>query len=249
GAQLAAAVRGPLLLPDDGLATELERLAPSDLYLLPGIEITSPGDAEVHRLTTPDAAALARETLEVSDEVALADTAAAATGVETITAIDAGDRVAIPANAGGGNEASPTQDASAEPGDLADIIAGLPEPDDGETVWLLAADDPLTVLAMAPMAAAAQASVVPVDGSDLFRYPELGHQLTRRGDTPIRLIGDIHADTDWQLSVITSGHELPGGGYEPFPADVRRTFIAFYGHPDSAAMGALGQQDGPEATL
>jgi hypothetical protein len=248
GAQLAAAVRGPLLLPDAGLAAELDRLAPSDVYVMAGADAAVPEGAEAHQLTPAEAVALTAETLDTANEVALPAEPGASTVVDTVAAIHAADRVVTPAN-----DAEPTDPPEAaddtDAAGLADVIAGLPPPRDGDTVWLVDADDPFSVLAMTPIATAARAAAVPVDGSDLFRYPELGGPLAGRAEQPVRLIGEFQADTDWQLSVITNGYELPGGGYEPFPDDVRRTFIAFYGHPDSSAMGALGQQDGPESTL
>ncbi|MCJ7726869.1 MAG: hypothetical protein MUP76_10855 [Acidimicrobiia bacterium] len=55
-------------------------------------------------------------------------------------------------------------------------------------------------------------------------------------------------DADWQLNVVRSGLELPGGGLLMFPD---RRLVAFYGHPETGVLGVLGEQglDGAAATI
>ncbi|MFH2071304.1 MAG: hypothetical protein ABIJ75_00465, partial [Actinomycetota bacterium] len=62
------------------------------------------------------------------------------------------------------------------------------------------------------------------------------------------LLGPAGEDTGWQLEVIRSGVELPGGGLLVFPD---RRLVAFYGHPETPVLGVLGEQgiDGAAATI
>jgi hypothetical protein len=266
GAQLAAALNGPLLLPHPELASELERLDPTDVYLVGAVEAAAPDGSEVHRLTPADAAATTADTLQVTEQIQLPTGTTTETFTHTLTAIAEQDRVAVPAAATPGADSSPAPDGTpateaaagteqtATTGeattqvDLGEIIAGLPTTGDRTMIWLVESSDPTAMLAVTPAAAAADSTVVPVDGSNLFRYPQLAEPLAGRDEQSIRPIGAIPAETDWELRTLTNGYQLPGGGYELFPDDTMRRFVAFYGHPDTPAMGALGQQDGPEST-
>jgi hypothetical protein len=65
-----------------------------------------------------------------------------------------------------------------------------------------------------------------------------------RGDGAVALLGSGWADVDveawrWQLDVVRTGVELPGGGQLLFP---QRRLVALYGHPAGPALGALGEQ-------
>ena len=51
-------------------------------------------------------------------------------------------------------------------------------------------------------------------------------------------IGDIGFDQRWQLDVLRSAEELPGGGFLVLP----RIMVALYGNPLTTALGALGEQ-------
>ena len=262
GAQLAAALHGPLLLPHPELAPELERLSPTDLYVVGEADVAAPEGAEVHQLDPAGAVELTAETLQVTEEVQLPATPDTTTFATTLAAIAGQDRVATPATTPPADDESPgpeatptteqtsvTAEAAALDIDLGEVIAEIPDPAEPEMVWLVESSDPIAMLALAPTAAAAESVVVPAYGDDLFRFPELGEPLTGRDEQSIRPIGGIPADADWELRVLASEYELPGGGYELFPEDTMRRFVAFYGHPDTAGLGALGQQDGPESTL
>lgn len=70
-----------------------------------------------------------------------------------------------------------------------------------------------------------------------------------RGDGPLATFGrgwDEPAGVSDAalLDVVRAGHELPGGGFRLFPD---RRLIALYGHPESAALGLLGEQPPAEA--
>jgi len=61
-------------------------------------------------------------------------------------------------------------------------------------------------------------------------------------------VGSFNEDAGWQLAVIRSEAELPGGGLLLFP---HRRLVAFYGHPQTSLLGVLGEQgiDGAGATI
>lgn len=90
--------------------------------------------------------------------------------------------------------------------------------------------------------------MVAIDGSDVLGYPEVGTALAGRAADEIRFVGPAPRDSDWELAVLANGHQVPGGGFHILPEDQKRRYVAFYGHPETTALGALGEQ-GPEQTL
>ena len=243
-AQLASAVGGPLLLPHPQLAAELGRLKPSVIYVLGGVAATTPPQTEVRRLTTLEAVDLAAEALGVTIEVRLPATPDASTIVETIRAMAARDRVVLPQSSPGTTDPTTSQAI-----DVATVVESLASPTESETLWLVEASDPAAILTTAAIARSTGATVVPVDGTDLFAFPELGDVLAGRPPGAIRAIGNIPEGSDWELRVLAGGHQVPGGGYQIFPDGSLRRFLAFYGHPETSALGALGEQPGPRETL
>jgi hypothetical protein len=94
-------------------------------------------------------------------------------------------------------------------------------------------------------ARAAGAQIVTVDGYDPRADPAAISALSAA--RPQRVIalgagfgpaGRLRA----RLAVAETGVQLPGGGQVLFPM---RRLVALYGHPDTPALGALGQQDLP----
>ncbi len=238
-AQLAAALRGPLLLPHDRLAAELDRLDPGDVYVVG--EAAVPAAADVHHVTPGEAATLAADALEVAEETHQPTATGGAVIASTVRAIYERDRVIAPPAATAAGQAPPPDV------DLSAVIDELPA--DEQAIWLVEATDPMAILAVAPAAAAAGAVIVPVDGSDLFRFPQLGEILAAQSVEDLRRVGPIPEDAEWELRVLANGRELPGGGFELFPDDFVRRFVAYYGHPDTTGLGILGQHAGPEAAL
>jgi hypothetical protein len=110
-------------------------------------------------------------------------------------------------------------------------------------VWLVADGSRLTT-AIAPAALAAQAEIVEIAVDDLRSVDEATRERIS-GAESVRLMGSFDADASWQLDVVRSGVEVPGGGQLVFPG---RRFVAFYGNPLTSALGVLGEQ-GPESTL
>src|SRR5690606_1943875 len=88
---------------------------------------------------------------------------------------------------------------------------------------------------------AVDATVVTADLDDLFRYPEVGPALAGYPEQPFRLIGNSTTLDDWKLRTLINGDQIPGGGFEMFPEHFDRRFVAFYGHPRSETLGAMGQ--------
>ncbi len=60
----------------------------------------------------------------------------------------------------------------------------------------------------------------------------------------LRLVGGFEPSTAWQVELVRSDAELPGGGTTLFPG---KRLVGFYGSPLTDDLGVLGEQ-GPEAT-
>jgi hypothetical protein len=111
--------------------------------------------------------------------------------------------------------------------------------------WLIDSDSPEIALAAAVTAAISGGLMAIVDGEDLRAIPEVGRAL--QAAPPLRqitLAGDITENADWQLPVLLSAPELPGGGYLVYPG---RRIVMLYGNPLTAALGPLGEQGPDEA--
>ena len=240
-AQLAAAVGGPLLFPDPRLAAELGRLNPERIHLLGNATFQAPPSAELITHTIGQAVDIAKEALAVEDEVRLPAAPDATTIVETIGAIVDRDRVVIPQTDPSGTPPQPDIDTEA-------VIAGLAETSAAESVWMVDAADPLQLLMAAATGRTIGSVVVGYDPTDVLAYPEVGAALAGRPVRAIRFVGAVPDAGDWELAVLANGQELPGGGFFILPEDDPRRYVAFYGHPETSALGALGEQ-GPRATL
>lgn len=230
-AQLAAALRSPLLLPQAGLADELERLATERVHVVGDVPISAPPKVETESYDSEEAVERAREL--IGTDLAAEPEDATATIVETILAIDTGDGVVIPS-------------ADRSPAAEARLVAGLARPTGAAAVWLVDAGVPATALIAATAARAVGAAVVAVDSDDLFRYPEAGLAIDGYPERTLRAVGFSGLD-DWMLRTLAGGRELPGGGFELFPEYLNRRFVAFYGSPISPALGAMGQVTPEEA--
>jgi hypothetical protein len=107
------------------------------------------------------------------------------------------------------------------------------------TGWLVdpAQADSAAVAAVA--AAGRDEALLPIDASDL-RAGDDARRLHDLAPTRSVLVGDVTADADWQLETVVTGPTLPGGGHRLFENE---RMVAIYGHPGSAVLGALGEQD------
>jgi hypothetical protein len=254
--QLAAALSGPLLLPHPQLAAEIGRLKPRRVHLVGQVSVASPPTAEVLRHDGASAARLTMESLgtELSEQLPQPPDASVVVG--SVTALASGARVAIPTQEGttqpgeSGTTTStlnaPTE--SAPTYDPAAVVTGLAVANQAESAWLVDASDPVSILLSAPYAAQVGAALVPVIPEDLFAHPAVSVALAGKMPDSIRAVGGLPEPDPWMLSVLLNGLQVPGGGFRILPADQKRRYVAFYGHPETAALGALGEQ-GPEETL
>lgn len=240
-AQLAAALDGPLLLPHPQVAAEIGRLKPKHLHVVGELEVIAPPEAQLtmHNLST--AVAAAKLALAATDEILLPAAPDASTIVETISAIASGDRVVQPQ--------TPASATTTPPPALnvVDIVTGLAIPGEGPA-WLVDANDPVTLLLAAATGSAAGAQVIAIDTTNVLAYPSVGAALQERDPTTLRFIGAAPEGSEWELAVLVSGNQLPGGGYSILGDDTPKRYVAFYGHPETEALGVLGEQ-GPQATL
>ena len=244
GSQLAAALGGPVLHPHPQLAAELGRLKPLRVHIIGGLEVQTPPEATVLRHTISDAVDEAKLALGLTSDFRLPSTPDASTIVETLGAISAQDRVVLP------QTAPPTPDTTpvAPEVDPVQLVAGLARPTTADSVWLMDATHPVAILSAAGTGRAVDASVVAFDPANLLAYPQVGTALAGRPPESIRLVGTVTEVDAWQLAVLANGKQVPGGGFHVLPASRTRRYVAFYGHPETVGLGALGEQ-GPEATL
>ena len=242
-AQLAAALGGPLLHPHRQLAAELGRLKPRRIHIIGAEEVDPPPGAEVLRHEIRDAVDIAREALGVFEEVRLPTVPDASTIVETVGAITDRDRVVSPQTL-----PSTTQPSASPNFDEAAIISGLAVPTGAESVWLVDADNPVEILMASANGRTIGASTVAYDSADVLGYPEVGDALAGRLRDAIRFVGTVPEVDEWEFQVLISGLQVPGGGFHILPEDAPRRYLAFYGHPETTALGVLGEQ-GPDATL
>jgi hypothetical protein len=241
GAQLAAAVGGPLLFPHPRLSAEIGRLKPEVIHVVGAAEVLAPPDVSVIRYGVTEALQAAGEALDTGQTVSVPGTPDATTLVETVLSIEEGNRVA-----------TPSIDPAVPPGapsiDVPTLVTGLAHPTEDGAIWLVDAEDPLTILFAAAAVHAVGAAVVAIDTDDLLGYPEVGAILAERQSQGVRFVGGVPAGGEWELAVLARGDELPGGGFHILPREGTRRYVAFYGHPLTTALGALGEQ-GPQETL
>ncbi len=133
-----------------------------------------------------------------------------------------------------------------DPGDLADV-PGLPltPPRNRGTVLVRAgADVPASIGATL---AAVGATRVMMPGADPRAADDARAALRAAVDTPVLGVGPgLGPAKRFAQRVRTARHaaELPGGGLLPFPD---RLMVALYGHPQTAALGMLGEQSAAAA--
>ena len=95
---------------------------------------------------------------------------------------------------------------------------------------------------LAATLAAVGADRVTVTGTDPRTADDARDALRTALDTAVLAVGaGFGASARFAHRVRTARHaqELPGGGLLPFPA---RRMVALYGHPQTAALGMLGEQ-------
>lgn len=118
-----------------------------------------------------------------------------------------------------------------------------PDPLDSLLVLASDADEPIAALATAQSAGA---RVLVLEDPDPRAHPDVIAELAERPPERVLALGPEFGSAEQlraRLDVAETGVELPGGGQVVFPG---RRFVALYGHPDTPAMGALGQQSLPD---
>ncbi|MGH3650931.1 MAG: hypothetical protein ACRDU9_09515, partial [Acidimicrobiia bacterium] len=253
--------------PEARLAAELGRLKPRRVHLVGSVQVNVPSEAETISHGVIGAVDLARETLGVTEEVRLPANPDATTIVETVAAIAAGDRVVLPQSLPPG-EATATEpslvpgettatEPSLAPGETTtteprpvpgEIVVGLASPSESDSIWMVDANDPETILLAAAVGRSVGAAVVAIDGSDIFGHPEVSAALQGHTADSIRFVGAVPESSEWELAVLANGQQVPGGGFHILPREGSRRYVAFYGHPQTSALGALGEQP-PAETL
>ncbi len=243
-AQLAAALEAPLLFPEPRLAAEIGRLKPLRIHMLGNVDFTTPPSAEVVRHDVLSAAESVKAALGVSAEIAIPASPDSSTVVNTVQAITEQDRVAVP-------PPTPTSTASPPPEpdiSASDVINGLATPSAAETIWIVDGQDAASALLASAMGRSVDAVPIAIDVSDVLGHPIVAEAIGGRQLDEIRFIGGEPDASQWELQVLANGLEVPGGGFRILPAETTRRYIAFYGHPETTALGALGEQT-PAQTL
>jgi hypothetical protein len=240
-AQLAAALHAPLLFPDARLAAEIGRLKPELIHVVGAVEVPAPPGTTSMRYGVAEAVEAAREALGTDELVSLPATPNSATIVETVMAIESGSRVALP-------QVDPTVAPGAPQIGIPEVVTGLAHPTEAGAIWLVDASDPVTILFASAAVHSVGAAVVAIDPADLLGHPDIGEVLSGRPAEQVRFVGGVPEGAEWELAVLANGIQLPGGGFHILPDEGTRRYVAFYGHPDTTALGVLGEQP-PNETL
>ncbi|SNS96490.1 hypothetical protein SAMN04488107_4462 [Geodermatophilus saharensis] len=230
----------PLLLDpegegsDDAVATELDRLG-AGTVLAVGTE-TAPGDAEVVSVPATADAVAAATGLDLAD----ADPVPAGGEAAAVAALEPDAPAALrPEDAGepAGGEASGEPAGGEASGELPEVERGEPL----ETTVVLADGDPAALAGVAT-ARAAGARVHVTEGQADPRSSGDVVEAVAGADTVVALGAAFGAEEglDWKLETAATGTQLPGGGQLLFP---EHFMVALYGHPGTASLGVLGEQD------
>jgi hypothetical protein len=118
-----------------------------------------------------------------------------------------------------------------------------PDPQSVEPLALVAvvAGDAPAIAARATLEAVG-AQVVTLTGADPREDPAAIRALASSAGDPVVGLGDSLGPVDRLaplVAVAATGVELPGGGQTLFPG---RRLVALYGHPQTSALGVLGEQ-------
>lgn len=242
--QLAAAVSGPLLFPEARLSAELGRLKPERIHIVGSAQVSVPSNAETVTHDIASAVDLARDHLGVSEEVPLPAIPDSSTVVETVLAINGENRVVNPQTAPPGSSTTvvPVPEIV-----ISEVVVGLATPEISDTLWLVDAASPETVLLASAVGHSIGASVVALDATDVLAYPEVSVALEGHESDTIRYVGATPEASEWELEVLANGQQVPGGGFYVLPEGQPRRYVAAYGHPGTSSLGVLGEQ-GPGET-
>lgn len=257
-AVLAAALKAPLLVGSTTTAGiigfEIERLAPGQIIAVgDDVTFTAPEWTEIVTLSgsTSNLAVQINALAEFDSTIPLPAVPGAATLITAVNALETRSGLTPPA--------VPTTTTTPQSSDQTSTTTGPPVPVEiefevpslsagtGETGVAILVDGNESATALAAFATATASGAVAslVDSRDLRAVPGAGRALQAipGGAGSIQIFGEITIDSHWQLDVIRSAEELPGGGFLVLP----RLFVALYGNPTTTALGALGEQGPAEA--
>ncbi|MGY2084240.1 hypothetical protein [Blastococcus sp. SYSU DS0539] len=263
GASAAVALGVPLLVGADGpgvdepVLAELERLGTTTVLAIgdaapapagsstssaasssPASSSPAESDAEVIGVPADPAAVAAL----LDRELAEADPVAEGGEVAAVAALDPAEPAALRPEGGPGGAAA---ESSTEEDGGADAEGSLPgiegaEPLEGTLVMTTGTPD---ALAAAATARAAGARVLVTGGTtDPRASEELVSALAEDDAEHVVALGagfGAEDGLDWKLATAATGTQLPGGGQVLFPG---RIMVALYGHPETGALGVLGEQ-------
>jgi hypothetical protein len=133
--------------------------------------------------------------------------------------------------------------------DLADALerAGVAtQPEEGElwpstaaTAWLVDPAQAAVAAVAAVTTATRDEALLPIVADDL-RAGEDARRVREASPERVVLVGEVTDDAAWQLETVLTGATLPSGGHRLFENE---RMVALYGHPGSAVLGALGEQE------
>jgi len=259
-AVLAAALKAPLLVGSANAAGiigfEIERLAPGQIIAVgDDVTFTAPAWTEIVTLSG-DTSSLAEQINALAgfdSTIPLPADTGAATLITAVNAIEARTGLippVVPATTITTQSSDQTPVTTAPPAPV-EVEFEVPSLTAGTGVTgvaiLVDGNDAATALAAFATATASGAIASLVDSADLRAVPGAGRalQLIPGGPGSIQIFGEVTTDSHWQLDVIRSGEELPGGGFLVLP----RILVALYGNPTTTALGALGEQGPAEAAI
>ncbi len=234
GSSAAVGLGVPLLLDpdgdgaaDDAVAEELDRLGATTVLAVGGEG--APGDADVVAVpATADAVAAA-----TGLDLAGGDPVPAEGEVAAVAALDPDAPAAlVPEDAG-----EPAGETGGASGELPEVERA--EPLEGT---LVLADGGPASLAGVATARAAGAAVQVTGGQTDPRASAEVVDAVAGAETVVALGPGFGAEDglDWKLETAATGAQLPAGGQTLFP---EHFLVALYGHPGTAGLGVLGEQD------
>ncbi len=259
-AVLAAALKAPLLVGSANAAGiigfEIERLAPGQIIAVgDDVTFTAPEWTEIVTLSG-DTSSLAGQINALAgfgSTTPLPAVPGAATLITAVNAIEARTGLippVVPATTTTTQSSDQTTVTTVPPAPV-EVEFEVPSLTAGTGVTgvaiLVDGNQAATALAAFATATASGAIASLIDSADLRAVPGAGRALQSipGGVGSIQIFGEVTTDSHWQLDVIRSAEELPGGGFLVLP----RLFVALYGSPLAARLGALGEQGAIEAAI
>ena len=253
-AVLAAALKAPLLVGSANTAGiigfEIERLAPEQIIAVgDDVAFTAPQWTEIITLSG-DTSKLAEQINALAGfdaTMPLPEVPGAATLITAVNALEARAGLIPPVIPP--TLSSDQTSVTTVPPTPVEIDFEVPSltVGTGETGVAILVDGNEVATALAAFAAAAASGAIAslVHSADLRAVPGAGRALQSipGGAGSIQIFGEVTTDSHWQLDVIRSAKELPGGGFLVLP----RILVALYGNPQTTALGALGEQGPAEA--